>query len=115
MRIRIRVRPGRVIDADRFLAFLKVNFAHRYAHAGASPDGDVDFLAAANRAGRDADFSTGGDVCHVSSLQMFGEGLRVSAKTALPPSAGLNRIRFCGSCSATCTSQPLAGSPGMRR
>ena len=90
-----------LLPAGRF----QMDFAHRHAALA-----NIDFLAAANRASGNADFGACGDVCHVShSIKPERGRHRVKP---LPPSAGVNRIRFSGSQGVTPASQSH-DSPGM--
>jgi len=107
----IGIGAGRVIDADRGLAALELDFAHRDADAGSAVRRDMDFFRAADRAGGYANFGFCGEVSHFSFLCHFGTRAEF-CRNPLPPSARVIGIRFSGSQGVTPASQSN-DSPGM--
>ena len=103
----IGIGAGSVVHPHRRLAArgLEHDLAHRDAKRA-----DVDLAAAADGPGGDADFGAGWDVGHVVSPKN-GERA-VLWRTPLPPSAGVNRIRFSGSKAPAFLSSADWRSPG---
>ena len=111
----VRVRTGRVVEADRRLAARQRDFAERNTRA---MDRDIDLARPGKRTTGDgvvrrrcvADL-----LVHDRNLQNFLRGRRRMSYPAVPPSAGMNRIRFEGTRSSTAISALfIQGAPGTK-
>ncbi len=109
----VRVRTGGVVEPDRRLAARERNFAERHASA---VDVDIDLAGTRKRTPCDgvvrrrcvADL-----LVHDRYLQNCLRGRRRMSHPAVPPSAGMNRIRFEGTRGSTAISALfIQGAPG---